>query len=823
MGLVKPRVVNCRHEPHDVYVGRGAGKNHIWGNPFSHLEKSAAGPEFLVGSRAEAIERYETWLLAQPELVARARDELRGKVLGCWCSPKACHGNVLARVANDWPAPDLSDVICFDVETDARETERSRRLGVQPLVCMAYALSDDHASLVDTNKALDLWLDWITDDSVRFLVHAGYSDMAVMAQAAYRRAEKKDCDPGTGWAYELVFRAYDAGRIIDTEIRQRLTQIAFGPSKGAAALASIVSRTYEVDLGDSKKVPVEAEELLAAGTPWNAWPRDIFDMTPWRVKYGALADRPIHTWPQEAQEYPKGDVLWPRRIFAHQHDRWQGRAIPDERRQTDASLDLFILSRPGWAADKPRAERIRKLYEAARENCRRRLIADGVIRQKIVHKGKENERCDESVSTARVKQLVFQALGEETPLADKAKEALAGRTPTSEEILAGASRSAGTVRKAIISVYAKVLDVVDAIDQARNGTETFDAWLADSRSPTLNAFALNQKATTYITNFLNRLASDRRIRTTYQTLVDTGRVSSRRINVQQLPRDADKPPELSIRGCIVPDPGWVFLVADYSQLELCALAHILSTIVRRRTGDPTYESSLSKAINAGKDCHVLMASTLLGRPYEEVAAIRDRAEVKKKKGEPLTPEEKSVLEHRQIAKAANFGFPGGQGPKTYIEYAAGYNLTLTLEQATRARDAFMDTWPEMAEYFQMMSQACKKGDGSTMIRQLYSGRLRGDCYFTRACNSMFQGLAADGAKEALHLLIHAAYRDPSSPLYGTRPSGFVHDEFIISCRAEQAERALPEVERLMVLGMSKWIPDVLIQAPGKIMTERWSK
>jgi hypothetical protein len=90
-------------------------------------------------------------------------------------------------------------------------------------------------------------------------------------------------------------------------------------------------------------------------------------------------------------------------------------------------------------------------------------------------------------------------------------------------------------------------------------------------------------------------------------------------------------------------------------------------------------------------------------------------------------------------------------------------------------------------------------------------------------NSMFQGLAADGAKEALHLIIKAAYRDPSSPLYGTRPSGFVHDEFIISCRAEQAERALPEVERLMVLGMSKWIPDVLIQAPGKIMTERWSK
>lgn len=820
---MKPRVVHCRQEPHDVYVGRGSGKNHIWGNPFSHLEKSAAGPEYVVETRAEAIERYETWLLAQPDLVARARDELAGKVLGCWCSPKACHGDVLARVANEWPAPDLSSVVVFDVETDARETDRTRRLGVQDLVCMAYALSDDHVSLVDADKAIDLWLEWITDDTTRFLVHAGYSDMAVMAQAAYRRVEGRDCDPGEGWAYELVFRAYEQRRVIDTEIRQRLTQIAFGPSKGSAQLGSIVSRVFEVDLGDSKKVPDEAEELLAAGVAWADWPRDLFDATPWRVKYGSLRDRPIHTWPAEAVEYPKGDVLWPRRIYRHQHDRWQGRPIPDEHRQTCASWDLHLLSRPGWAADKARAEGIRELYQAARANCRRRLIADGVIKQKVVHRGKENERTDESVSQARVKQLVFQALGDETPLADKAKEALGGREPTPEERLAGASRSAATVRKSIIAEHAKVLDVVDAIDKSREGESAFDEWLVSSRSPSLNAYALNQKATTYITNFLNRLATNRRIRTTYQTLVDSGRVSSRKINVQQMPRDSDKPPELSIRGCIVPDPGWAFIVADYSQLELCALAHILSVMVRRRTGDSSYESSLSKAINAGKDCHVLMAATLLSMPYDEVAAIRKRAEKKKEHGEPLDAIEKEVLEHRQIAKAANFGFPGGQGPRTYIEYAAGYNLTLTIDQATRAQKAYMTTWPEMPEYFEMMSGATKRGGGLAMVQQLYSGRLRGSCYFTRACNTLFQGLAADGAKEALGLLIRAAYRDSSSPMFGTRPSGFVHDEFLVSSRLEQAPAALPEVERLMVEGMRKWIPDVAIQAPGKIMTERWAK
>ena len=87
-------VVHCRRKPFDVYVGRPS----IWGNPFSHKEGTLA--RWKVGSVAEAIESYEKWLLGQPELVERARRELRGKVLGCWCKPGPCHGDVLARIAN---------------------------------------------------------------------------------------------------------------------------------------------------------------------------------------------------------------------------------------------------------------------------------------------------------------------------------------------------------------------------------------------------------------------------------------------------------------------------------------------------------------------------------------------------------------------------------------------------------------------------------------------------------------------------------------------------------------------------------------------------
>lgn len=96
------RVVHVRQSTYDVYVGRGrcprTGKPGEWGNPFSHLKNSAA--QWRVATRADAISRYREWLLAQPELVARAKRELRGKILGCWCYPEACHGDVLAEIAN---------------------------------------------------------------------------------------------------------------------------------------------------------------------------------------------------------------------------------------------------------------------------------------------------------------------------------------------------------------------------------------------------------------------------------------------------------------------------------------------------------------------------------------------------------------------------------------------------------------------------------------------------------------------------------------------------------------------------------------------------
>ena len=79
-----------------VYVGRqGVGlRRSPFANPFSIREHG----------RAEALERYERWLADRPDLLARARQELSGRPLACWCKPTdPCHADILLRIANGAP------------------------------------------------------------------------------------------------------------------------------------------------------------------------------------------------------------------------------------------------------------------------------------------------------------------------------------------------------------------------------------------------------------------------------------------------------------------------------------------------------------------------------------------------------------------------------------------------------------------------------------------------------------------------------------------------------------------------------------------------
>lgn len=80
------RVVHCKRNRFDVYIGRPSK----WGNRF------VIGRD---GTRAEVIEKYREVILANERLLADL-PELKGKVLGCFCAPAACHGDVLVELAN---------------------------------------------------------------------------------------------------------------------------------------------------------------------------------------------------------------------------------------------------------------------------------------------------------------------------------------------------------------------------------------------------------------------------------------------------------------------------------------------------------------------------------------------------------------------------------------------------------------------------------------------------------------------------------------------------------------------------------------------------
>lgn len=86
-------IVHCKKESYDVYIGRPSK----WGNPFTHIKDKNTKAEFIVSTRKESIEKYREWVLSQPELLNDLY-ELDGKILGCWCSPKSCHGYILIEL-----------------------------------------------------------------------------------------------------------------------------------------------------------------------------------------------------------------------------------------------------------------------------------------------------------------------------------------------------------------------------------------------------------------------------------------------------------------------------------------------------------------------------------------------------------------------------------------------------------------------------------------------------------------------------------------------------------------------------------------------------
>jgi len=272
----------------------------------------------------------------------------------------------------------------------------------------------------------------------------------------------------------------------------------------------------------------------------------------------------------------------------------------------------------------------------------------------------------------------------------------------------------------------------------------------------LNYISL-EKTTTFIRNLKGT-----RVHPRYNVLKNTGRTSCSNPNFQQLPREGD------IRSMFQAEKDNTFIITDYSSIELSTLAQVLYS----KYG----ENEMQKRINAGEDLHTYYASVLYKVPVEEV-----------------------TKEQRQSAKAANFGFPGGLGIGTFIEFAEGYGLQLTEGDAQEMKDAWFEAFPLMKKYLQG-----EEGSVETL-----TGRKRANTTYCQEKNTPFQGLAADGAKLALYELIKNNFK----------VVGFVHDEIICEVHKDDADMKLTEQENIMIDSMKHVVPDVGVSVESTISKE----
>jgi len=219
----------------------------------------------------------------------------------------------------------------------------------------------------------------------------------------------------------------------------------------------------------------------------------------------------------------------------------------------------------------------------------------------------------------------------------------------------------------------------------------------------------------------------------------------------------------------------------------------------------------------------MIAEDLLGIPYDQLKAIHGAGPqigCVAEKSEHCACAYCTVDNARQTGKVANFGFMGGLGAPALVAFAlAQYSVRITEEQARDLKRLWMRRWPEMKEFFAFIDWAVNQP--FPCVEQLFAGRYVGRPNYTKACNTMAQGLASDMAKEAGWLILQATF-DPASPLFGCRIVNFVHDAFMLECPEFRAREAGKELSRLMVLAGQTWCPDIKIKAKPMIM-RRWSK
>jgi DNA polymerase-1 len=235
-----------------------------------------------------------------------------------------------------------------------------------------------------------------------------------------------------------------------------------------------------------------------------------------------------------------------------------------------------------------------------------------------------------------------------------------------------------------------------------------------------------------------------------------------------------------IRAAFVPEPGWSFLAADYSQIELRILAHVSG------------EESLLEAFRRGEDIHARTASEVFGVALDAV-----------------TPEQ------RDIAKTTNFSVIYG-----VTAFGLSRGLAISSKQAQEFLDRFFARHPKVRAYLtRTVAEGRERGFVTTLLgRRRYlpeltarNGALR-SAGERMAINMPIQGTAADGMKIAM-VRMDAAMRERG---LRSRMLLQVHDELVF----ETDEEELPDLAALATEVMEGALPlDPPLEVALKVGTD----
>ena len=269
---------------------------------------------------------------------------------------------------------------------------------------------------------------------------------------------------------------------------------------------------------------------------------------------------------------------------------------------------------------------------------------------------------------------------------------------------------------------------------------------------------LTKLNSTYAVGLAAFISEDDRIHGTFnQTVTATGRISSTEPNLQNIPVRTAEGKE--IRKVFVPKSGYVFVDADYSQIELRILAAL--------SGDPVLIAAYEHAV----DIHTLTASQVFHVDIDKV-----------------TPE------MRRNAKAVNFGIVYG-----ISAFGLGEDLSISRKEANEYIEQYFKSYPKVKEYLdKQVSDARQSGSVRTLfgrvrpIPELKSSNFMQRSFGERiAMNSPIQGTAADVMKIAMNHTA-AALKGMKSKIVLQ-----VHDELLIETAPEELEEVKAIVKRCM--------------------------